>query len=117
MSEETPQASHRATQDMQLVQILQETHRTAAGRTDDPSWRDLHERSEAMLSAFGAPADAESPASPATEYHRIDRAAMQVDAQTAERVAASLMALADQPDERRVTLALEALASLKRDMG
>lgn len=114
---QTPQSSHRATQDMQLVQILQETHRMAVAHADDESWRALGDRTAGLLQRIGAPSDDASPASPATEHDRIDRGAIELDAHTADRVAASLMALADQPDERQLGLAQEALRDLETYLG
>lgn len=114
---QTPQSSHRFTQDMQLVQILQQTHRIAAAHADDEAWRALGDRTAGLLERIGAPSNDASPASPATEYDRIDRGAMELDDHTANRVAASLMALADQPDEQQLGLAQEALRDLERQLG
>ena len=104
-SAHTPQASGRATQDMQLVQVIAEAHRLAVERREDPVWRGLADRTARLLDAFSTEAPGDPTEAAPGGMDRIDRPAMQVDQATADQVAASLMALASEPDHRNVRLA------------
>lgn len=112
----SPQSSHRRTQDMQLVQALTETRRLAEGRTDDPGWQELHERTDRMLEVMGSVESGEPQEATFAGVDRIDRRGIQLDAEDADRVAASLMALSDRPDDRQVEQANETLRSVEEGL-
>lgn len=109
-----PQASDRATQDMQVLQILTEAHRMAEDRREDaPVWAGLADRTRRFLDAMGAPARGDPVDIGPSRMDRMDRTAIGMDAETADRLAASLMALASQPDEERARLADDCLREIE----
>lgn len=115
-AKKTPQPTPRATKDMQLVQALNETRRMSATRTEDPGWRELHERVDRILEAIGESVRGEPAEPPTAGMNRVDRHVIQIDPESADRVAASLMALTDRPDDRHVDLANETLRSVEEDL-
>jgi hypothetical protein len=112
------------TSDLMLVQALAET-RTAARRRSgqddhtaaedgDPGaarWRSIADRADRVLAAIGVVAP-EAGHTPAIGFDRIDRTALDLDAGAADRLAATLRALHDRPDDVRLEAADRALGDL-----
>jgi hypothetical protein len=112
------------TSDLMLVQTLAETRAAARRRVgqDDQTtgeagapaaarWRSIADRADRVLAAIGVEAPEEGH-TPAIGFDRIDRTAIALDADEADRVAATLRALHDRPDDARLETADRALADL-----
>jgi hypothetical protein len=96
--------------DFHLVQALHTTRELAADR-DGSGWTELAGRTDRILDALGVDGE-EAAYRPEVGIDRIDRT-IEVDVDTADRAAASLMALHDRPDEDQLELANRAVRDLE----
>jgi hypothetical protein len=110
------------TGDLALVQALAETRTTARRRADeegehgDGRWASIADRADRILAAIGVEAT-EVGHTPAVGFDRIDRTAIGLDTEGADRLAATLRALDDRPDGDRIDAVDRALADLQDSLG
>jgi hypothetical protein len=106
------------TSDLVLVQALAATRDTARRRADeegregDQRWASIADRSDRILAVLGLESS-EAGHTPAIGFDRIDRGALALGPEDAERLAASLLALQDRPDGTRLDGADATLADLE----
>jgi hypothetical protein len=105
-----------------LVQALAETRSTARRRAEeegdggDDRWRSIADRADRVLAAVGVEST-EVGHTPAIGFDRLDRTAIPLDAEGADRLAATLLALAERPDDARLDTVDRALTDLEDDLG
>jgi hypothetical protein len=110
------------TGDLAVVQALAATRATAReraeeeGRDGDGRWRSIADRADHVLASLGLDSP-EVGHTPAIGFDRIDRDALGLDAPAAARLAATLHALHDRPDDARIDAADQALADLGDHVG
>jgi hypothetical protein len=110
------------TGDLAVVQALAATRATAReraeeeGRDGDGRWRSIADRADHVLASLGLDSP-EVGHTPAIGFDRIDRDALGLDAPAAARLAATLHALHDRPDDARIDAADQALADLGDQLG
>lgn len=110
-----PQDAKTEIQDFQLVQVLSESRELATSRADDDGgsgWRELAGRLDRILDRLGV-GGSEPSRAPVAGMDRIDRDSFSVEVDTTDRATASLMALADRPDEDQLELANRAVRDLE----
>jgi hypothetical protein len=106
------------TSDLTVVQALGATRDTARRRADeegkegDQRWASIADRADRVLAVLGLEST-EAGHSPAIGFDRVDRAALDLDTEGAERLTASLLALQDRPDGTRLDAADASLAELE----
>lgn len=101
---------------MHLVHVLDATRRLAAERTEEPGWRELHERTSRILEAIGSIGSGEPLEATFAGMDRINREVIRLDEESAELLAASLTALEDRPDGDQVEHANRTLRSMESDL-
>jgi hypothetical protein len=110
------------TGDFALVQALSETRTLARRRRDeddessDHRWGSLADRADRVLAALGVERS-EAGHTPAIGFDRLDRTAIEIAPEDADRIAASLRALQDRPDTDRIDAAERSLADLEDALG
>lgn len=113
-----PQDTAKESQDFQVVQVLHQSRELAASRlasddTDqDSGWRELDGRLERIIDRLGVDGSEPSRA-PVAGMDRIDRNSFTIEQDTTDHAVASLMALADRPDEDQLELANRAVRDLE----
>lgn len=110
-----PQDAATETQDFQIVQVLHESRRLAAERAaaeETAGWRELEGRLGRILDRLGV--DGSEPVgTPAMGMDRIDRSSFTIEQDTTDNAIASLMALADRPDDDQLELANRSVRDLE----
>jgi hypothetical protein len=106
------------TSDLTLVQALTETRTMARRRAEeggedaDPRWERIAARTDRILGHVGIERD-EAGHTPAIGVDRIDRVALDLDADAKDRLAATLRALGDDVDGARLDAVDRSLADLE----
>lgn len=111
-----PQDAATETQDFHIVQVLHESRRLAASRLEEDEhtsgWRELEGRLGRIIERLGT-AGQEPATPPAVGIDRMDRDSFTIEQDTTDNAVASLMALADRPDEDQLELANRAVRDLE----